>query len=51
VGTLLEEAPVSMLAKAVEQVHADLSVPRELVWKNMRSLASNLKVIRGIWNA
>lgn len=51
VGTLLEEAPVSMLAKAVEQIHADLSMPRELVWKNMRSLASNLKVIRGIWNA
>jgi transcriptional regulator with XRE-family HTH domain len=51
VGTLLEEAPVSMLAKAVEQLHADLSVPRDKVWKNMRRLASNLKVMRDIWSA
>lgn len=50
-GTLLEEAPLSMLAKAVEQVHADLSVPRTEVWANMRRIATKLEVIREIWNA
>jgi len=49
-GTLLEEAPLSMLAKAVEQVHAETSIPRHRMWANMRHIAIQLKVFREIWN-
>lgn len=48
IGTLLDEAPMSMLAKAVEQIHADAGMPQELVWSNMRSLASSLQLTRDI---
>ncbi len=51
VGTLLEEAPLSMLAKAIEQVHAESAVPRACLWANMRQMAIELKVFREIWNA
>lgn len=51
IGTLLEEAPLSMLAKAVEQVHAESAVPRARLWANMRQMAIELKVLREIWNA
>jgi transcriptional regulator with XRE-family HTH domain len=51
IGTLLEEAPLSMLAKVVEQVHADFDTPRETVWANMRRIATEQKVIREIWDA
>lgn len=50
IGTLLEEAPVSLLAKVVEQIHADSALPRERVWANMRSIACTLKAMRGLWN-
>jgi len=46
IGALLDEAPMSMLAKAVEQIHADDGMPQDLVWANMRSLASLLKLTR-----
>lgn len=48
IGTLLDEAPMSMLAKAVEQIHADDDMPQELVWSNMRDLARSLKLTRDI---
>ncbi|CAN7780655.1 helix-turn-helix domain-containing protein [Cupriavidus necator] len=51
VCALLEEGPVSMLAKAVEQVHLQWDVPRDLVWANMRHMASNFKATRNLWNA
>ncbi|MFG6443550.1 hypothetical protein [Roseateles sp. LKC17W] len=48
IGTLLDEAPMSMLAKVVEQIHADDGMHHELVWSNMRSLARSLKLTRDI---
>lgn len=50
VCALLEEGPVSMLAKTVEQVHAQWEVPREQVWTNMRNLAGKFKATRNLWN-
>ena len=49
IGTLLEEAPLSMLAQVVEQIHAEDALQPEQVWSNMRSLARELKVIRDCW--
>lgn len=46
IGTLLDEAPMSMLAKVVEQIHADDGMPQDLVWSNMRDLARSLKLTR-----
>lgn len=51
VGTLLEEAPLSLLAKAVEQIHAEASMPRKIVWANIRRVAGELKATRKLWNA
>lgn len=51
VATLLEEAPVSLLANAVEQIHTDFGVSRETVWANMRHLAMRFKTVRELWNA
>ncbi len=51
VSTLLEEAPISLLAKAVEQVHVQHKIPREQIWKNMRQLAAEFKSTRLFWNA
>ena len=48
--TLLEEAPVSLLASMVEELHLELGVERTLVWKKMRELARRLKSSRGLWN-
>lgn len=42
IGTLLDEAPMSMLAKVVEQIHADDGIPQDLVWSHMRSLTREL---------
>jgi hypothetical protein len=48
IGTLLEEAPMSMLAKVVGQIHADAGMPQDQVWSNMRSMARALKITRDI---
>jgi len=48
IGTLLDEATLSMLAKIVKQIHADDGMPREQVWSNMRDLAGSLKLTRDI---
>jgi transcriptional regulator with XRE-family HTH domain len=49
ITTLLEEAPISLLAKAVEQVHLQRSVPRVQIWTNMRLLAAKFKTSRKFW--
>jgi transcriptional regulator with XRE-family HTH domain len=49
VSTLLEEAPISLLAKAVEQVHLQSDIPRKKVWQNMRQLAEKFKATREFW--
>lgn len=48
IGTLLDEAPMSMLAKVVAQIHADAGMPQDQVWSNMRSLAKSLQLTRDI---
>ena len=46
---LLDEAPVSLLASVVEQLHQEDGVERAWVWKKMRLLAQRLKSLREIW--
>lgn len=47
--TLLEEAPVSLLASVVEELHMEAGVERVQVWKKMRALARRLKSNRELW--
>lgn len=49
IGTLLDEAPLSMLAKVVEQIHAEDALPIDQVWATMRALARELKLFRAEW--
>ena len=49
VHTLLEEAPVSLLATVVEELHEELGVDRPQVWKRMRTLAHQFKSTRELW--
>ena len=49
VYALLDEAPVSLLASVVEQLHREDGVERAQVWKRMRELANRLKCGREIW--
>lgn len=46
---LLDEAPVSLLAKVVEEIHAEKDVERAHVWNQMRLLAHELKCFRMLW--
>ncbi len=47
--TLLEEAPVSLLAAVVEELHEGLGLERTQVWKRMRTLAHQFKSSRELW--
>lgn len=49
IHTLLEEAPVSLLASVVEELHETLGVERVQVWQRMRALARRLKSGRALW--
>ncbi|WP_022983007.1 helix-turn-helix domain-containing protein [Ideonella sp. B508-1] len=49
VHALLDEAPMDLLARAVEQMHAEAGLARETVWANMRRLARQLKSRRNLW--
>lgn len=49
VHTLLEEAPVSLLASVVEELHDGLGLDRTQVWKKMRTLARQFKSSRELW--
>lgn len=49
VFTLLEEAPVSLLARVVEELHAQTGVAHARVWQTMRQLAHQLKSGRALW--
>jgi len=51
VHALLDEAPLALLARAVEQVHQESNTPRAKVWNNMRQLAKQTKSRRDLWNA
>ena len=49
VRALLDEAPVSMLARVVEQIHLESKTARSDVWKSMRALANRMQVQRDIF--
>lgn len=49
VHTLLEEAPVSLLASVVEELHLELGIERTQVWKKMRELARRRMSSRELW--
>jgi transcriptional regulator with XRE-family HTH domain len=49
VRTLLDEAPISLLALVVEQLHKEEGTDRSEVWARMRELAQGLKVFRKHW--
>lgn len=44
IGTLLEEASMTLLSKVVEQIHAATGVPRLQIWNNMDKLAVEWKI-------
>lgn len=46
---LLDEAPVSLLAKVVDQLHAERGMPKAQVWERMRHLAHELQCFRLLW--
>lgn len=48
-NTLLDEAPVSLLAQVVEQLHVEEGVERPRLWQQMRALARQMKSSRGLW--
>lgn len=46
---MLDEAPVSLLAKVVDEIHIEKAVPRTQVWSQMRTLAHELQCYRLLW--
>ena len=49
--TLLDEAPIGLLAKLVEEIHIDSGLSRQYIWANMHQIAAHLKVRRLFWKA
>lgn len=49
VRSLLEDAPVTMLARLVEQIHSESQADRAVVWGNMRKMARQMHVNRRIF--
>ena len=47
--TLLDEAPMSLLAKVVDEIYVEQEIERALIWQQMRRLASQLKCFRLVW--
>lgn len=48
-NTLLEEAPVDLLARMVEALHVKHAMGRVLLWSNLRTLAGKLGSRRDVW--
>lgn len=48
IGTLLDEAPLSLLGSVAAQVGSDAALPADQVWLNMQELAAQLKITREI---
>ena len=46
---LPDDAPMSLLAKVVEELHIEKGVERTAVWTRMRHLARELKCFRLVW--
>lgn len=49
VRSLLEDAPVTLLARLVEQIHGESQADRAVVWSNMRKMARKMHVNRPIF--
>lgn len=49
VHTLLEEAPVSLLARVVDELHREFNMDRSEIWQRMRDLARKFKGTRELW--
>jgi len=47
---LLDEAPLSVLSAAVEQIEVENDVPRKETWQRMRQLATATACTRAIWS-
>ncbi len=47
---LVDEAPVSLLAAVVEQLHRESGRPRDSLWAGMRAIARELSSLRAIWS-
>ncbi|MEJ6002571.1 helix-turn-helix domain-containing protein [Paucibacter soli] len=48
-NAFLDDASAALLANVVEQVHLQSSLPRSLIWSNMRALAASLGNKRPLW--
>jgi len=46
---LLDEAPMSLLAKVVDELYLEKGSVRAQVWSQMRHLAQDLKCFSGVW--
>ena len=49
--TLLQEAPVALLADIVDELERSDGIPKPETWKRMRMLASVLKCDRRLWQS
>lgn len=50
IRTLLDEAPVGLLARLADELQGNLGEPTGKTWRTMRSMAASLKCYRDIWN-
>jgi len=46
---LLDEAPMSLLAKVVDELHLKNGIEPAQVWRRMRRLAQDLQCFRAVW--
>lgn len=46
---LLDDAPVSLLASVVDELHEATGVDRKVVWSSLRDVAHRVKSTRDIW--
>jgi transcriptional regulator with XRE-family HTH domain len=49
IGTLLDEAPPSLLVRLVDEVSKENDLAPAIVWSNMRMLAKGFLSPRGLW--
>lgn len=49
VRSVLEEAPMSLLASVVDQIHQEDLIERSVLWTQMRTLARSLQSYREVW--
>jgi transcriptional regulator with XRE-family HTH domain len=47
--TLLDEAPMSLLAKVVDELHSRTGIQPAHLWRQMRHLARELQCFRAVW--